>query len=71
MRDRPLTDIKDTALEDHLRFIYENALDAEVQIVTTEPTTETLRPQDAPQKFGSDLYYNIEGSIFKTGLAAV
>jgi len=71
MQDKPLSDIQDKSLEEHFRFIYENAQSNDITTVDAEPTTDTLRPKDAPQKFGTDLFFNIEGSIFKIALTAV
>ena len=71
MQDRPLQDLKDKGIEEHIRFIYENAMSNDIKTVDDTPTTDTLRPKDAPQLKGSDLYFNIEGTLYKVTLTAV
>lgn len=74
MKEKPLQDVKDDAVKEHLRFIQEHAGDKDVALVTTEPTTTTLKPgmRQAYATGGTTyIYENVNGNLFKYTLTAV
>lgn len=70
MKDRPMNNIQDEGMKEHLRFIYENAADNDIIPVSATPTTDSLRPKDAPVSFDSKMWFNIQGSLFSIPLTA-
>jgi len=42
-----------------------------IKVVDTEPTTDSLTPKDAPLFYSTELYFNIQGTLYKTTLTAV
>lgn len=70
MRTLPLGDIKDETLKNHLQFIFENAMDKEIQVVTAEPTTDSL-PVGERRQYGNYIYENINGTVYKYAITAV
>ena len=71
MQDKPTGNVKDEGIKEHLRHIYENAWSNDVKTVDAEPTTDTLKPTGTPQLYSSDLYFNIQGTIYKVALTSV
>lgn len=71
MKDKPMGEIKEKGMQEHLRHIYENAADNDIITVSAEPSTDSLRPKDAPQLYSDNLYFNIEGTLYKVALTEV
>ena len=74
MRNRPLQDIKDKSLREHLRFMQEFAADKEIKEVTSEPTTTSLPPgerQIYESRGNKYIYENIGGNLYRYQLTAV
>lgn len=71
MQEKPTQDIQNEQLLEHIKFIYENAQSNDIKVVDTEPTTESLTPKDAPLFYSTELYFNIQGTLYKTTLTAV
>jgi len=69
MEERPLTDVKDKAIQDHLAHIYQNARSEETKAYDAEPTTETLLDgQEA--YYNTRIYRNVNGTIYYWAVTA-